>query len=67
MRGDEYLVLFLCIVLLLVYLILEYDPIRSGKTTIAFAIILLILFVSSDQSRDYLRQDQDGGPFNYDT
>lgn len=47
MRGDEYLVLFLCIVLLLVYLILEYDPIRSGKTTIAFAIILLILFVST--------------------
>lgn len=47
MRGNEYLVLFLCIVLLLVYLILEYDPIRSDKTTIAFAIILLILFVST--------------------
>lgn len=37
--------LLLFIVLFSVYLILEYDPIRSGKTTIAFVVALLIFFV----------------------
>lgn len=39
--------LLLFIVLFSVYLILEYDPIRSGKTTIAFVLALLIFFAST--------------------
>lgn len=39
--------LLLFIVLFSVYLILEYDPVRSGKTTIAFVFALLIFFAST--------------------